>query len=485
MGGMGVLTVRDGWHLLVLIGIWYSLGIMPQTAPVPAVEAGTGDNPLPAGFSLLHGTGKNDRLKILLLGYNGTTDQMLKETADNLFVVPPTNEFSDKTSVYKGVAQADLGCDQQGKCNQVVVESEIRRIISLTRIVFHETLIVAKSNDNSSNGWARVETFVKETNTGNTFNNGASILTYAAIVRPEILANEDHKRIITNIIAHEKWGHSYDGDGHKGPGVMEDIDKSFFNDEQTNSLKKLFFESGPYMYNYPENQINAQSLATNSLGYNLNLTYPDGTTANLIQVKPFNNDGPGVSAIVSPTETFTLNPPKFGEGNYTLLPDMTYTGSLCSTGVNFALTGVNDSNWTQHESYPGKIFTTSCPEVKFHTPKRYADKITPVSPKPEEVVADLRPAITWANADTDVFYYQLQVSKDASFNTVPATAIAAVFDNLVHGGVSVPLNSWTPPAGTALELGATYYWRVRPRIQGDGSPAEWSATWSFSTAGAR
>ena len=30
-------------------------------------------------------------------------------------------------------------------------------------------------------------------------------------------------------------------------------------------------------------------------------------------------------------------------------------------------------------------------------------------------------------------------------------------------------------------VGSTYYWRVRPRVQGDGVPVDWSDTWSFTT----
>ena len=70
------------------------------------------------------------------------------------------------------------------------------------------------------------------------------------------------------------------------------------------------------------------------------------------------------------------------------------------------------------------------------------------------------------------------MSGDPSFNTDPATATSFVWHKLVHGVVTNPLNSWKMPE---LQPGVTYYWRVRPRVQGDGTPVDWSATWSFAT----
>ena len=65
--------------------------------------------------------------------------------------------------------------------------------------------------------------------------------------------------------------------------------------------------------------------------------------------------------------------------------------------------------------------------------------------------------------------------------TNPATAIASVYWNLVHGGETNPLNSWTVPEGFGLNAQSTYYWRVRPRVQGDGTEVAWSTTWTFHT----
>lgn len=68
------------------------------------------------------------------------------------------------------------------------------------------------------------------------------------------------------------------------------------------------------------------------------------------------------------------------------------------------------------------------------------------------------------------------MSPDANFGA--QGAVASVWHNLVHGGVSNPLNSWLTPQ---LQANTTYYWRVRPRVQGDGTPVAWSSGWSFRT----
>ena len=72
------------------------------------------------------------------------------------------------------------------------------------------------------------------------------------------------------------------------------------------------------------------------------------------------------------------------------------------------------------------------------------------------------------------------MSKDQSFgagvNNPPF-----LYWELVHGGVSTPPNSYVVPSKFPLEAGATYYWRVRPRVQGDGTPTAWTDAYLFKT----
>ena len=93
----------------------------------------------------------------------------------------------------------------------------------------------------------------------------------------------------------------------------------------------------------------------------------------------------------------------------------------------------------------------------------------------------LTPVIRWSSPSPELFYYHFQLSKDRTFNTDPSTATSMVYGALIHGGVATPPNSYRVPAQFPLEPGTDYYWRVRPRIQGDGTPVEWSPTFSFSS----
>lgn len=56
---------------------------------------------------------------------------------------------------------------------------------------------------------------------------------------------------------------------------------------------------------------------------------------------------------------------------------------------------------------------------------------------------------------------------DGGDHAVPGAGVPANND-----GLTQPLNSWTT---RALTPGVTYYWRVRPRVQGDGTPVAWVA----------
>ncbi|MCX6024135.1 MAG: hypothetical protein NTZ05_20865, partial [Chloroflexi bacterium] len=79
------------------------------------------------------------------------------------------------------------------------------------------------------------------------------------------------------------------------------------------------------------------------------------------------------------------------------------------------------------------------------------------------------------------FYYEIQLSSDPLFNTDPFSATAAVYWNLIHGGQTSPQNSWAVPASARLDAdGRRYYWRVRPRVQGNGTPVNWGLPFWFT-----
>lgn len=169
--------------------------------------------------------------------------------------------------------------------------------------------------------------------------------------------------------------------------------------------------------------------------------------------------------------------PKLGVGPYVTLPGMSYTWRVRASNdptVSFGdprLNNLQVSPIKSIDNKPGIAPDASAP--------RGSEKITFPAFGSGETTNNLTPTLRWQNVDTDVFYYEVQVSKDPTFNTDPATAIAAVQDNLIHGGMSNPLNSYK---SAPLEAGKTYYWRVRPRVQGDGIPVAWSNIASFKTS---
>ena len=199
------------------------------------------------------------------------------------------------------------------------------------------------------------------------------------------------------------------------------------------------------------------------LGTTLMWSNPSGSTQYHLQVAPFNGDGPGVNVVRNAETSFVVPaPPDW----YGLLPDMLYFWRVRTTTVS---TTPTEDDWTSWDSWT------------FRTPGASSATISPVSPAQGAVVSSLTPSLTWANSNSESFYYEVQVSKDSSFNTDGATATAMVYWVLLHGGVTSPANTYAIPASFPLEAGTSYFWRVRPRIQGDGEPVAWSDGWSFSS----
>lgn len=190
---------------------------------------------------------------------------------------------------------------------------------------------------------------------------------------------------------------------------------------------------------------------------------PPGTTQVHLQVTPYRNDGASVDLVLGAVEGYRLPPPPEWYG---LLPDMTYTWRVQASDAAYSAP-VGDPSWGPW----------SAPRT-FRTPAVSGLLTSAVVPRLESTVTGDPVVLSWRHPSPYVFYYQLQVSTDPTFNTDPKTATAAVSDVLVHGGMSSPPNSYRLPFLT--EPGVTYYWRVRPRIQGDGRPADWSITYSFT-----
>ena len=207
-----------------------------------------------------------------------------------------------------------------------------------------------------------------------------------------------------------------------------------------------------------------------SMGPLLKWTQPPRTTWFQVQVIPFNEDGPGINLVIGDgalvrAAQYQVMAPNFGSAdpNYVMLPDMTYLWRVRTTTVT---TNPTEDDWS--------AWAVS----SFKTPPASSSTITPVAPQAFGEVSTLTPTLTWANSNTAVFYYEVQVSKDYEFG--PNTFL---YSEYVHSGASTPPNSYVVPEAFPLEAGEIYYWRVRPRMQGDGNPLPWSATYVFLAPG--
>ncbi|MCX6022985.1 MAG: hypothetical protein NTZ05_14900, partial [Chloroflexi bacterium] len=190
----------------------------------------------------------------------------------------------------------------------------------------------------------------------------------------------------------------------------------------------------------------ASGAALAGLGATLAWTNPVGTTQYQIQVIPFNQDGPGFNLIRNVESSYTIKAPDFGgrDPNYIMLPDITYVWRVRTATV---ATSAKEGDWSAWSL------------GSFRTARVVSGTISLVSPAERGKVTSLTPILTWSNTNKAVFYYEIQVSQDTSFTTDPATATAAVYWNLVHGGVPAPGRSHLllagPPAGAGRRQSAS------------------------------
>ena len=186
-----------------------------------------------------------------------------------------------------------------------------------------------------------------------------------------------------------------------------------------------------------------------------------------LQVVPFNGDGPSVDVIRNANCCATDGmripaPPEW----YGMLPDMTSTWRLRGSEATTSI-GADDTSWGPWSSG----FT-------FRTPAANTRDTLPTTPFSGANTTET-PTLAWRENNPNVFYYEFQLSSDPAFNTDPATATAPVYWNLIHGPLASPPNSYSVPVTAPLARGKTYYWRVRPRVQGDGKPLAWPDPWQI------
>ena len=122
---------------------------------------------------------------------------------------------------------------------------------------------------------------------------------------------------------------------------------------------------------------------------------------------PFNEDGPGINLVIGDrtlvrAAQYQVLGPNFGSAdpNYVLLPDMAYLWRVRTSTV---LTNPTEADWSAWAA------------SSFKTPPASSSTITRVAPPFFGEVRTLTPTLTWANSNTAVFYYEVQLSKDFEF----------------------------------------------------------------------
>lgn len=212
-----------------------------------------------------------------------------------------------------------------------------------------------------------------------------------------------------------------------------------------------------------------------TLGPLLKWTNPaaTGTTSWFqVRVTPFNDDGPGIDLVIGDppqvsAQQYQIKSPNFGSADpsYVMLPGMSYTWRVRTSTLT---TNPTEGDWTAWSDARA-----------FRTPVKASTGITAKAPAEGASVANTRPTLEFASTDNDLFYYEVQVSSDRTFASTPGSP--QLWWELIHAALSTPANSYVIPQQFPLAAAKTYFWRVRPRVQGDGDPAAWSATFSFKT----
>lgn len=487
-------------------GLFLSSVISPVDSPT---KVSAGPNETPQGYTLLHSDPasqvRTDIVNYLFLPYKGATQEMLQNVAQDilkapgLFYLPAADdrelkEYQSNIRIYTTTPLKDLPCtglmDCLGFTGLEDIWSEIKRMKNTAGITPHETLAVVRMKDGQDPAWIGTGTAAGL----NSYSLPPSIYSYASLLRAEHTWNTEVGKWLSAKNTNHERGHSEYGFGHPD---YESIMSHTHTGKTFSAGESQFIRADdkllPYAYvprnhddpndKTPRHQIIAYGVSSTAnqivqapnMSIELSLKYPDGATQMHVKGTPANNDGPAVNLIIGPTGTFKVSaPPEW----YGFLPGMSYTWRVRTTSSTNPNITEDDPSWTTFQGWPGKFFDNENAEIKIKTPKRDSSGITAISPQNNELIIARRVPLQWDNKDKDVFYYEVQASKDCSFNTDPQTATAPVWHNLIHGGMTNPLNSWQTPE---LELGAEYCWRTRPRIQGDGTPVAWSETFRFST----
>lgn len=467
----------------------------------------------------------NNKITGLIITTDGATKEMAKKMVEYLFIPDPMPNHVEKFTFWLLQNPGNEPLNSGPAVRQV-----INRVISGTGVIPQENYVLRKSTTTAVTGGV----------TGTLdFSMTPSIYTHVDISMPENLRTDGqklgpaHERghkegLADEYLAREDPNAPNGGYVDIGIGFLNctrnpqfwgwqptpykgcSNDKEAYRPSETSIMKESvpFFgqingrwignsiDISPGRFNYPPLEITSggisslhrtqQGVALEKMRIPINMAIPVGVSQLKLELSPYNNDGPGIQMIYG--DPFVIHTfgeighqivdPEIGVGNYVLLPDMSYKVRVWVSDAETPLTWLSPE-WETFKPWPHRVDKRPAAELDVHTPKRSSTGMVSVYPKMNEVIGIKRPKLQWSNSDKDVYYYEIQASKDCTFNTDPQTAVASVWHNLVHGGVSNPLNSWQTPD---LESDTEYCWRVRPRIQGDGIPVAWGQTSKFKTA---
>lgn len=504
-------------------------------AELPQIQVPTGDFEVirRGGVELTRIYGENDpdnRLFVQILLQKAATKELAKKIVGEFFLAEPMPKYLDKFTFWVRTSPTpDFNCDIAGNCtNWQPIKDEIDRTHNATGIFSPETIILINNGSLNGKGWLEP------------YPTPPSIYSYAAVVTtleaggparflPIIEAAKsiltlsdlwmypDANRNLGTFSPNcsrtpQIWGWSptpwrgcyIDSEAYRSDDVsiLRDIavTTNFGAWESTwiDRLIKLFpgnYQYPPFkLHLYRTNPLPGKGFPQGSLDLGFQADIPYGTKNMVIELIPAPDketgipNSPGVGPLhITNTEVinkirregFILPAPKLGKGPYVQLPGMTYTWRV-RVSPDPHQPFQDGPGWEILDATPVlKIPNKGRGEIKDHSAPRDSERITFPVLAGDETTNNLTPTLRWQDGNTDVFYYEVQVSKDPTFNNDLQTATAAVQWNLIHGGQTNPLNSYK---AAPLEPGTTYYWRVRPRIQGDGTPAEWSTIASFKTS---
>ena len=212
----------------------------------------------------------------------------------------------------------------------------------------------------------------------------------------------------------------------------------------------------------------AQAAQLTGLGSALQWSNPTGTTWYNLQLSAFNNDGLGINLVVGDSSQvaaaqFQVKEPAFGstDPNYVMLPGMDYVWKVRTATTAGTPAEADWTSWSNPRAFKTAAKSSSTITLKTAT------------------VTSATPTLTWTNSDLATFYYEVQISKDQNFGTTAGAPF--LYWELRHGGLTSPPNSYVVPSQFPLQAKTTYYWRVRPRVQGDGTDVAWTSAMNFQT----